>query len=88
MTIQATIERPPAPPWVGQVPYPERVDAWAGQLIAWRWTDQPTGAWTGLVRYTREGLLYEHWVSGELLASIPDGHLGSGDLVLRGRSSA
>lgn len=65
--VQATIERPPAPPWVGQVPYPERVETWDGTLIAWRWIDQTAGTWTGLVRYAREGLLYEHWVSGELL---------------------
>lgn len=48
-------------------PFPVPVDWWSGELLAWRWVDQVEGLWTGLVRYRREGLLHEHWVSGELL---------------------
>ena len=65
--VVAVLERPPAPPWVGTVPFPERAESWPGWLLGWRWVDQAAGTWTGLVRYRREGLLYEHWIAGELL---------------------
>jgi hypothetical protein len=68
--VQAVIERPPAPPWC-EVPFPERVAEWHGWLLAWRWTDATRTSWTGLVRYQRDGLGYEHWVSGELLTVEP-----------------
>lgn len=68
--VEAVIERPPSPPWC-QAPPAERTDWWEGTLLAWRWTDATRTAWTGLVRYSREGLLYEHWVSGELLTVEP-----------------
>lgn len=67
--VRAVLERPPPPPGV-VAPFPAPVDWWAGELLAWRWVDQAEGLWTGLVRYRREGLLYEHWVSGELLEEV------------------
>lgn len=66
--VRAVRERPPPPPGV-VAPFPAPVDWWAGELLAWRWVDQGEGLWTGLVRYRREGLLHEHWVSGELLST-------------------
>lgn len=64
--VQAVIERAPAPP--GCVPpLPEQARWWPGTLLSWRWVDQSQQTWTGLVRYRREGLLHEHWISGELL---------------------
>ncbi|MBK9740865.1 MAG: hypothetical protein IPO93_15515 [Actinobacteria bacterium] len=36
-------------------------------LLSWRWLDKREGLWTALVRCHREGLTYEHWLSGELL---------------------
>ncbi|MBK9741173.1 MAG: hypothetical protein IPO93_17170 [Actinobacteria bacterium] len=65
--VQAVIERPPAPPWIGELPFAERAEWWPGVLLAWRWLDRREGLWTALVRYHREGLTYEHWLSGELL---------------------
>ena len=69
--VQAVIERPAAAPGI-LVPQPARVDAWDGQLLSWRWLDRDAGAWTGLVRYAREGLMYEHWIHGDLLSVGPD----------------
>jgi hypothetical protein len=44
----------------------------AGTLLSWRWLDQTAGLWVGIVRYQRDGLLYEHAVNGELLNALPD----------------
>jgi hypothetical protein len=49
-----------------------RVESWPGTVLAWRWTDKGQRLWTGLVRYQRDGLNYEHAVSGELLDVEPD----------------
>jgi hypothetical protein len=68
--VEAVIERPPAPPWIGELPFPERVDYWPGTLLDWRWVDKTARLWVGLVRYQRDGLTYEHAVSGELLTVV------------------
>ena len=66
--VEAVIERPPPLPWVvAELPFPERVDYWPGTLLAARWLDKAAGVWTGLVRYERDGLLYEHWLPGDLI---------------------
>ena len=70
--VEAVIERPPAPPWVGELPVPEAAAWWPGRLRAWRWIDREKRVRTGLVTYCRDGLLYEHWVSGELIQVEPD----------------
>lgn len=67
MRVQAVIERPPAPPWIGELPFPTHAQWWPGRMLAWRWVDKKQGTWTALVRYTRDGLSYEHWLSGDLL---------------------
>ena len=72
MRVEAVIERPPAPPWIGDLPYPEPVESWPGTLLDWRGVDKPAGTWTALVQYVRDGLTYLHWVSGELLDVEPD----------------
>ena len=72
--VRAVIERPPAAP--GCVPpFPVSADWWTGTLLAWRWVDRGERTWTAFVRYRREGLLYQHWVSGEIIAPAewPDG---------------
>jgi hypothetical protein len=69
--IQPVIERAPPPPWVGELPFPETAPWWTGTLLSWRWTDRAAGLWTGLVRYQRDGLNYEHAISGELLDVQP-----------------
>lgn len=66
--VRAVIERPPPLAWVCDLPFPERVDWWPGSLLSWPWIDRERRTWTALVRYQREGLLYEHWVNGDLLA--------------------
>ena len=70
--VEAVIERPPPPPWVGDLPVEEATSWWPGTLLDWRWVDKPEGTWTALVQYRREGLTYLHWVSGELLDVEPD----------------
>ena len=40
---------------------------WPGTLRAWRWIDRDERIWTGLVDYSRDGLLYSHWVNGDLI---------------------
>jgi hypothetical protein len=70
--VDAVIERPPAPPWIGSLPFPERVEFGPGTLLDWRWVDKPARLWVGLVRYQRDGLTYEHAVIGELLTVEPD----------------
>jgi hypothetical protein len=70
--VQAVIERSPPPPWVGELPFREPVEWWTGTLLSWRWTDRAAGLWIGLVRYQRDGLNYEHAVSGELIDVQPD----------------
>jgi hypothetical protein len=71
--VEAVIERPEVPPWiVHPLPPHEPADHWPGWLLAWRWTDQGKGLWTGQVQYRRDGLTYEHTVSGELLTVEPD----------------
>lgn len=52
---------------VAELAFPERVEWWQGTLLSWRWTDRENGLWTGVVRYTRDGLNYEHAVSSELI---------------------
>jgi len=70
--VEAIIERPPAPPWIGELPCPEPVESWPGTMLHWRWGDKQAGTWTALVQYRRDGLMYLHWVSGELLDVEPD----------------
>ena len=72
VTVQALIERPPAPPWIGDLPTPTGAPVWHGYLLDWRWTNKDDRTWTAQVRYTRDGLTYEHWVSGELLDVVPE----------------
>ena len=69
--VLAVIERPQASPWIGELPFAERAEWWPGVLLSWRWLDKREGLWTALVRYHREGLTYEHWLSGELLDVPP-----------------
>jgi hypothetical protein len=69
--VKAVIERPLPPPGI-VAPFPERAEWWSGVLLSWRWVDKAQRTWTCLVRYQREGLLYEHWISGELLDVGPD----------------
>lgn len=70
--VEAIIQRPATSPWiVHALPEPENVASWPGRLLDWRWTDKDKGLWVGLVRYTRDGLTYEHAVSGELLTVLP-----------------
>jgi len=57
---------------VGVLPFPERVESWVGVLRAWRWIDVEQRIWAGLVDYSREGLLYSHWVNGDLIDVQPD----------------
>ena len=70
--VEAIIERPPPLPWVGDLPPHEPVAWWPGTLRSWRWLDKDAGLWVGIVRYRREGLLYEHAVNGELLTVLAD----------------
>ena len=70
--VEAIIERPPPLPWVGDLPVPEPVASWPGTLLSWRWLDKDAGLWVAVVRYRRDGLLYEHAVNGELLRVLPD----------------
>jgi hypothetical protein len=69
--VEAVIERPPAPPWIGDLPYPETAESWPGTMLDWRWIDKRASTWTALVQYRRDGLTYLHWVSGELLDVDP-----------------
>jgi hypothetical protein len=46
---------------------PEGAAWWSGTLRAWRWIDRDRRIWTGLVDYSRDGLLYSHWVNGDLI---------------------
>ena len=69
--VEAIIERPPAPSWIGDLPFPEPVDHWQGTMLAWRWVDRQEGTWTALVQYMRDGPTYLHWCSGELLDVEP-----------------
>lgn len=68
--VEAIIERPPPLPWVGSLPVPEPVESWPGTLLSWRWLDKAAGLWVGIVRYRRDGLIYEHAVNGELLTMV------------------
>jgi hypothetical protein len=70
--VEAVIERPPPLPWVGDLPVPLPVESWPGTLLSWRWLDKDAGVWVGIVRYQRDGLLYEHAVNGELLTVLPE----------------
>lgn len=66
--VRVTIERPKPAPWISaELPYPERVDWWPGWLLSRRWVDREDGLWTGLVRYSRNGWVYEHSVAGDLI---------------------
>jgi hypothetical protein len=58
------------------LPFPERADWWPGVLLSWRWVDRAQRTWTALVRYQRDGLQYEHWVSGEIVDVGPDNEGG------------
>lgn len=56
---------PPRPPWVKADPtLPEvEVGAWVpGTLLDWRMVDVNARSWTGLVRFTAGGLVYELWL--------------------------
>jgi hypothetical protein len=68
--VEAIIERPPPLPWVCDLPVTESVEWWPGTLLSWRWLDKDAGLWVGIVRYRRDGLLYEHAVNGELLTVV------------------
>lgn len=70
--VEAVIERPPAPPWIGDLPYPQLGKSWPGTMLGWRRTDKQAGMWTALVPYRRDGLTYSHWVSGHLLEVEPE----------------
>ena len=72
MRVEAVIERPPAPPWVCDLPFPEPMAYWPGMMLDWRWVNTQQGTWTAMVQYRREGLTYLHWVSGELLDVEPE----------------
>lgn len=64
--VRGDIPVPPTPPWVREhlVSASNAHAWWPGLLLSWRWVDEPAGQWTALVRYTRDGLAYEHWVPG------------------------
>ena len=70
--VEAVVERPPAPSWIGELPYPETAHYWPGTMLDWRWSNREAQTWTALVRYQRDGLTYLHWVSGELLDLEPE----------------
>lgn len=70
--VEAVIDRPPPLPWVGDLPLREPVASWPGTLLSWRWLDKDAGLWVGMVRYRRDGLMYEHAVNGELLTVLPN----------------
>ena len=70
--VEAIIERPPPLPWVGDLPVTQPETAWPGTLLSWRWLDKDAGLWVGMVRYRRDGLMYEHAVNGELLTVLPE----------------
>lgn len=48
-------------------------------MLAWRWLDKEQGTWSALVRYSRDGLSHEHWMSGELLDAEPDDNANVSD---------
>ena len=54
------------------MPVPQPVERWPGTLHSWRWLDKAAGLWVGIVRYRRDGLLYEHAVKGELLTVVDE----------------
>lgn len=64
---------PPAAPGLTIAPDRDR-GAWlSGVLLAWRWTDETAGTWSGLVRYSRgNGLVYEHWLPHEAIRRVND----------------
>ena len=71
--MRAVIARPQKPPWVlADLPFPEPVDTWPGTLLSWRWIDPAAQTWCGVVRYCRDGLLYEHAVHGDLISVEPE----------------
>lgn len=75
--VRAVIERPPAPPWIGALPESDGSDWWTGTLRAWCWVEAGLRTWTGLVDYSRDGLLYSHWVDGDLVDVQSDDDLTS-----------
>jgi len=76
--VEAVLERPKPPPWVCDLEPVEKVPCWHGWLQSWRWIDQDARIWTGVVRYNREGLNYEHAVSGALITVLPDESIEDG----------
>lgn len=61
---------PPPPPPGLPVTSQHVEPSWLpGTLLAWRMTDPTTRTWTGLVRYSRDGLTYEHWLPGDRIRS-------------------
>jgi hypothetical protein len=64
--VEAVIERPPPPSWIGELPFPERQAYWPGTMLDWRCVDKRTGTWTAYVQYRRDGLTYSHWLCSEL----------------------
>lgn len=71
MTTLVQVRPPAAPPAAPGLQVAPDVDggSWLpGVLLAWRWTDETAGTWSGLVRYSRgNGLVYEHWLSHEVI---------------------
>lgn len=55
------------------VPYTERVQWWPGTLLSWRWIDREAGLWSGVVRYSHDGLSYEHAMAGDLIEVLARG---------------
>ena len=82
--VEAIIERPRAPPWIGDSPFSEPVESWPDTILDWRWFDRGEGTWTALVQYRRDGLTYLHWVSGGLLDVEPEQTENEFSMVRRG----
>jgi hypothetical protein len=54
--VEAIIEPPPTPLWIGELPFPVREAHWPGTMLVWRWLDRQAGTWTAQVQYRRDGL--------------------------------
>lgn len=46
------------------------MESWPGTMLSRRWLDKAVRLWAGIVRYRRDGLMYEHAVNGELLTML------------------
>ena len=68
MWVRGVIPMPTPPPGLASLPDPYEAKWWPGWLLAWRWTDERRGEWTGYVNFTRpNGLQYLHWIPDMLL---------------------